>query len=288
MPQEWDDTIKRLIRSYPQHYVWWVLREAIYKDALSGELKNWTRETDFLLEVTLHGEEMLLHLEFQSREDINMAQRLLEYNVMATREHKRKVYSCVIYLREDSIIAESPLVWELTNGQETLRFHFGVIKLWEIPTETIREAGLVGLLPLLPLTRSGKRYEVVEEMIEGIVAAKDYQLLEYGHMFAGLVFKKEADREWLKRRFAVYRDILEDSWVYQETKQEGKLEAWHQAVLDVIQERFPEIMPFAKRQVDGIEDTEVLRRLNLKMSTVQTIEEALEYLLTLSKSEKKN
>ncbi len=85
----------------------------------------------------------------------------------------------------------------------------------------------------------------------------------------------------------MYRDILEDSWVVQEERLEGKLQGLHLAVLDVIQERFPEILPYTKKQTESIDDTEVLRRLNVKMSTVQTAEEALQYLITLAKEEKR-
>jgi hypothetical protein len=85
----------------------------------------------------------------------------------------------------------------------------------------------------------------------------------------------------------MHKDILEDSWVVQEERLEGKLQGLHLAVLDVIQERFPEILPYAKKQIDGIEDTEMLRRLIVKMSMVQTAEEALQYLITLAKEEKR-
>ena len=88
-----------------------------------------------------------------------MALRLLEYNVLATREHKRRVLSCVIYLRKDSNIVESPLIWMTPDGRETLRFHFEVIKLWEMTAESVMQMRLVGLLPLLPLTKDGKRHE---------------------------------------------------------------------------------------------------------------------------------
>ena len=83
-------------------------------------------------------------------------------------------------------------------------------------------------------------------------------------------------------------DILRETWAYQEIMQEGKIEVLHQAILDVIQERFPEILPFAKKQMEGIEDTEGLRRINIKMSTVRTAEEAFQYLFTVGKEEKKN
>jgi len=85
----------------------------------------------------------------------------------------------------------------------------------------------------------------------------------------------------------MYKDILEDSWVVQEERREGELRGLHQAVLDVIQARFPEILPYAKKQMEGIEDTEILRRAIVKMSTVQTAEESLQYLFTVDREERR-
>jgi hypothetical protein len=287
MAKPWDDTMKRLIRAHPQHFVSWVLKGAIFKAALSIELKNWTRETDFLLDVIQNERHMLVHMEFQSREDEDMAQRLLEYNVLATREHGRPVLSCLIYLRKDSRIAESPLIWQLPDGQKIVYFHFIVIKLWEIKAEELIQTDLTGLLPLVPLTKDGGQYEIIDEIATKLAAANEYNLLEYARRFASLVFREGSDREWLNRRFAVYKDILEDSWVVQEERLEGELRGLHLAVQDVIQARFPEILPYAKKQMEGIGDTELLRRMNVKMSMAQTAEEALQYLITVGKEERR-
>lgn len=86
----------------------------------------------------------------------------------------------------------------------------------------------------------------------------------------------------------MYKDILEDSWVVQEQRREGELRGLHLAVQDVIQARFPEILPYTKKQLEGIQDAEILRHLIVKMSTVRTAEEAFQYLFTIGKEEKKN
>jgi hypothetical protein len=88
----------------------------------------------------------------------------------------------------------------------------------------------------------------------------------------------------VNRKIAVLRDILRETWAYQEIMQEGELRARHQDVLNVIQARFPEILPYAKKQMEGIKDTELLSRMNVKMSTVQTAEEALQYLFTIDET----
>jgi hypothetical protein len=287
MAKPWDDTMKRLIRAYPQHFVSWILKGAIFKAALSIELKNWTRETDFLLEVIQNERQMLVHMEFQSREDEDLAQRLLEYNVLATREHGRPVLSCLIYMRKDSKIAESPLVWELPTGQKVLYFHFIVIKLWEITAEELIQTNLIGLLPLVPLTKDGGQYEVIDEVVTKLASEKEYNLLEYARRFASLAFKDSTDREWLNRRFAVYKDILEDSWVVQEERLEGELRGLHRAIVKVVQARFPEIVDLTKKQIEGVEDPESLQDLLVKISLAQNVEDATLALFALDKTMRK-
>jgi len=83
-------------------------------------------------------------------------------------------------------------------------------------------------------------------------------------------------------------DILRETWAYQKIMQEGEIRARHQVVLDVIQARFPELLPYAKKQIEAIQDTEVLRYLIVKMSTAQTAEEALQYIFAIGDETKQN
>jgi len=292
MAKPWDDTMKRLIRENPLHFVNFFLKRALFKDFLSVELKNRTLEADTVLKVILEdGKEMLLHIEFQSTDDAKMEQRMLEYNVLATREHKKHVYSCVIYLREENDIAESPLVWAAPDGYEILRFYFVVVKLWELLSEDIIEMGLVGLLPLIPLTKDGKQHEVTERMIDKIVAEQP-GLLQWAKIFAGLVFKDEIDREWLERKFAVHDSIINESWVIQEAIQKGKIEGQREglssAILKVIEVRFPEIVDLTKKPIKAIADMESLENLLLTVSGAKTGQEILHALINLDPNKKKS
>lgn len=60
-------------------------------------------------------------------------------------------------------------------------------------------------------------------------------------------------------------DILRETWAYQEIMQEGELRGLHRT----------------------IQDAEILRHLIVKMSTVQTAEEAFQYLFTIDKEERR-
>lgn len=292
MAKSWDDSIKRLVRANPQQFLSWVLKDAQFKDLLSLELKNQTREADALLAATLYGQDILVHFEFQSEKDEIMEQRTLEYSVLAKREHNRPVYSFIIYLRPVKHMAKSPLIWTFPTGDEVLRFHFGVIHLWDIPSEEIRQTGFSGLLPLLPLTKGGNQLATAGTMIDDIVATKRPELLlGLAKAFASLVFTGEADKIWLERRFAVYKDILDESWAVQEWKAEGvikgkaegiiegeikgEIKGLHEALLDIFQARFPEIVSVARPEIDAIQDARLLRDVLVQTSLVQTPKEAL-------------
>ena len=219
----------------------------------------------------------------------------LEYNVLASRQYDYvTVYSYVIYLKDCGNVPQSPFIRQSRSGKEEVRFHYDIIELHKITAEEIQETGLVGLLPLLPLTRDGAKHEVIEEMITRLVAAKQTQSLWIGYALAAKVMKH--DLYWLRRRFAMLGDFLRDSPVYQEVleegaekgRQEGMIEAQRQILLDIVFERFPEIMHLARQQATAVHDPEILHRLTVKMSTVQNPEEAAQYLLAATRDTLKN
>ncbi len=307
MPKPYDDAMKKLVMGNPQDLVLWVLPRAQFGKQLPYELSVENIYADGLLQVSLHGKEFLLHIEFQSSNDAYIGERLLEYNVLASRQYDfLPVYSCVIYLKNHGDVPQSPFIRELPSGEEIVRFQYRSIELGKLTSEELLQTGLAGLLPLLPLTRDGARREVVEKMIAGLISAEKTESLLIGYALASKVLKN--DLKWLRRRFAVFGDILRDTPVFQELLaeglaeglekglaeglekgiKEGELRAQRQTLLAVVQERFPGIVDLAKKQADAIEDPEALRRLIVKMSIVQTSEEARQYLLSGANDEKKH
>ncbi len=107
---------------------------------------------------------------------------------------------------------------------------------------------------------------------------------------ASLAFSREnrADQDWLLRRFHEMHDILRETPIYQEILKEGReegLEALRQAVVDIIVQRFPKLARLAKKQVAVVEDPELLRHVLVKVSVVQTAEEAKQHLLALDEAD---
>ena len=288
----WDSIMKRLVKAYGAHFAKWLVTAAIFVQALDIELKPQHLFADALLEITVGGKRALIHIEFQTDRDPEMEVRLMEYNMLASHQYGRcPVTSYVIYLRKDGEVAKSPLIRKGAVDEEVHRFQFRVIKLWEVPAETIVQLGWVGLLPLLTLTKGGKRPEVVKVMIDSLVSAGEKDLLALAQLVGGLAFKKESERASFKRRFSMFQDILKESWVYQEIgheffeqgreqgREQGKLEGQRQTLMNFVQVRFPEIVAVAKQQTDATSDPEVLQALTIKLFAAQTVEEARRVLL---------
>ncbi len=284
----WDRTMKQLFGIKPQDFVSWLVPEAELIHELPEELHSRDIETDKLCRIRLNGQELLLHIEFQRRSELKMAWRVWEYNVLVTLAYELPTLSFVIYLKKDSKIAESPVVWALSISQEIHRFHFQNIKLWEVDPDVLRHGGLVGLFPLLPLTQAGIRPEVVEEAIvrvqkDGGEAVPD--LLSLTYLLAELVCENDNDLLWLDRRFAMLYDVLQESRAYQRIKQEGELQALHRTLLTVIQARFPGIVQLATKRTAEIHDPATLETLILNLSLAQTLEEARQYMLALDEEQ---
>ena len=72
-------------------------------------------------------------------------------------------------LKRDGDIPQSPFIRELPDRKEVVRFHYRSIELYNISADELLDTGLVGLLPLLPLTKDGTRHEVVEKMISLVI-----------------------------------------------------------------------------------------------------------------------
>ena len=84
-------------------------------------------------------------------------------------------------------------------------------------------------------------------------------------------------------------DVLQESKAYQRIKQEGReegrkegeLQALHRTLLTVVQARFPGIVQLARKRTAEVHNIAALEDLIVKLSLVQTLEEARQYILAL-------
>jgi hypothetical protein len=267
-----------------------LLPGAKFQGEQDKELKARTVEADLLYNVIWRGRKLILHVEFQVEADKNMARRVWEYNVLTDYLTGLPVYSVVIYLVKRGTIVESRYQDEIADQLRLLTFRS--IELWEVPTEMLKQKGLEGLLPPLPLTQGGKSREVVEETIAQLQATGHRDLLPLSYAFAALIFTKSADKLWLKERFEKMHDILEESWAYQEMIQKGLLQGIEQGIgkgiltmqqtaINIVIRFFADLEELARTKITAINDLERLQQLILDLTMSHTREQMEQVLLSL-------
>jgi predicted transposase YdaD len=320
MPGKWDTSMKRLLGENPEHFIKWLLPGAELTGTVKLQPPNLNDreiEADNLCKATLNKKQCLVNFEFQSYRDDTMAKRMWEYNVLATFSYNLPTYSFVIYLKKCKV-SKPFFRWKFPTGKVVHYFRFTIVKLWEIPPEVLKQTGLVGIFPLMVLAQGGKRPEVVEEVITSLKSVREEagkELLSLTYILASLVFEKEADRRWLKRRFKMLQDILRDTWAYQEIMQEGReeglqkgleegrekgleegrekgreeerqqrLKDQRQMLMTIVEVHFSNIAQLAQERADAIKDPEVLQGLILKLVAAQNEVEAKQILLAVSRA----
>jgi hypothetical protein len=101
--------------------------------------------------------------------------------------------------------------------------------------------------------------------------------------------KKEIDKHWFRERFRDMQSIIEDSWLYQEFREQileeglvqGRQQALQQAAISIVKARFPELEQFSSEIIETISDLNRLQVLIVELSTVSSQEHAKDLLRSL-------
>ena len=183
MANSWDELLRMLVRANPQDFVSLVSSGTHYLSDITQKLITRTVEADFLCKAVREGQEVVIHIEFQRSQDENMGKRMWEYNCITSFLTHLPVCSSVIYLWKESNIVEPPYKVTLVDGKVIHILYYDNIFLWEMPPEVLKQKGLEGLLPLLPLTKDAdkKRDVVISDMINGLRAVGKDDLLALGY-----------------------------------------------------------------------------------------------------------
>lgn len=175
-----------------------------YWQLIDTELAAETQRAD---SVILHAgsatkSNQLLHLEFQSRPDRQMPERMLEYWIRLWRLHGKPIHQVVLYLKKTN----SPLVQVDQLQVGDTRHRYGVVRLWEQdPLPLLQNPAL------LPDRVAAIENPVLQKEIAGGC-----------HLLAGLGFSQELINAYFTM------GILDDSVTYQaavaEYTRRGRLE----------------------------------------------------------------
>ena len=214
----YDNICKFLAETFPLDFAQWLLGKPIPLTQLSpSELSLEPIRADAL--ILLESEEVVLHVEFQTRPEPDIPFRMIDYRLRVYRRYPHKrMRQVVIYLKSTG----SELVQQNTFDISGTRHEFEVIRLWEQPRE--RFLSSAGLLPLAALSRTENRVETLGEVarqIERMTNRREQSnVAASAAILAGLVLKKEVIERLLRQ------EIMRESVIYQEIRAEGKAEGF--------------------------------------------------------------
>lgn len=222
----------------------------------------------------------VLHLEPQASWDGALADRLLLYNVLLEHRHGGPAYTVGLLLRRE---ADSPhLTGTLTRttpaGAEYLRFGYTVVRVWQLPADTLLAAGL-GVAPLALLTDDAapRMPDVVSRFTEKVEreqpdADTGDMLLSSGFILMGLRYDKavaDALFSGVKkmRESTTYMGILEEGRVA------GRAEGEQASILAILTDRFGAIPPAVRERILGVTDIDRLLAGVLQATRVASLGE---------------
>jgi predicted transposase YdaD len=148
--------------------------------------------------------------------------------------------------------------------------------------------GLLGVLPMCVLTRDGRTHEQVAMVLSKLKGRKD--LLTLALTLVSMVYTSSNDLDWLMKEVKMMEDMISDTWFYQHIlekgevkgREEGRLEGSWQAVINIIQARFPEMTPQAQKVVRQATDFKRLQQLITDISVARDTAEVARLLSALS------
>lgn len=240
-----DPTCKFLAESFPADFATWLLGEPITLTKLSPtELSLEPIRADSL--ILLGSDSLILHIEFQTEPDPTMGFRMADYRLRLHRRFPDKeVRQIVIYLNPTG----SDLVYQTIFEISGLRGEFEVIRLWEQPTELFLKS--TGLLPLAVLTKTPNQAQTLRQVATKVDAILDKRVQSNVAASAGILAGLQLDKEFINQ--VLRREIMQQSVIYQEWKeegrQEGKLEGEQSLILRLLARRIGDVTPNLQSQI---------------------------------------
>jgi predicted transposase/invertase (TIGR01784 family) len=252
----YDNVCKFLAENFPSDFSCWIFGEPKQLTKLSPtELSVEPIRADAL--ILLQSEQVVLHLEFQTRPHESIPFRMADYRLRVHRRYPNKnMRQVVIYLK----CTKSELVRQNVFTISGMRHEFEVIRLWEQSTADLLR--FPGLLPLAVLGRTEDRTQTLREVSLLINNLQDRReqsnLTAATSLLAGLVLKKEVIEQILRE------EIMQESVIYQDIKEQGVRQG--QAIL---------VLRQLKRRIGKLESEEETRITGLSVQQLEALGEAL-------------
>ena len=277
-PQErrpFDTSLQGLAALYSRHFLAWLRgTEVVWLQSLDTVITAIQRRTDFLIRYQSAGLEQILHIEFQNQVRgadkylTGLPMRMATYGILTRNRYGQVPQQVLVLIHESEAARAVPSFYQ----EEGIRVDYQVVRLWEVDPALILTSGLVGLMPLVPLTRGAMEPLLSQSLTalrQGVKSNQEYgELVGVTALLATLRFKREDVREFFRRRetmsLLTETPLFEE--LFQEVMQERLLTAIEQAKAEIAQQMKAEMAQRLEAEVTQQVEAEVTQRLEAEVS----------------------
>jgi predicted transposase YdaD len=275
-----DATLKGLLEASPSD--WPVLaglpRAAV--EVIDADISTVTGAADKVLRV--RGQpDWIMHVEFQSGPDRSLPRRTHVYNALLEDRHELPVRSLVVLLAPSANLSNLTGTYERGFAGESpyLRFAYQVIRVWQLPVETILSSGL-GTLPLAPISAVTRAEvpAVIERMKERLRGRREQALAKdlWTATFFLLGMRYEQDfANHVLRGVIAMEESTTYQWVLEQGRQEGARRELQKTLLLMGHKQFQGTPRSVKAAIEAIADLARLEELSVRLLDAASWEELL-------------
>jgi predicted transposase YdaD len=281
MSSHFDATLKRILKAHGPDWAAWLAPQfglpSGPMEAIETELSTFQPIADKVFR--LPDPFGLLHLELQSTWSGELPDRIHVYNTLLRDRHGGPVRSVAILLRPEAQAnaLTGTLVHYGADGQEYLRFRYDVIRIWELPAESLLSGGL-GIAPLGLLTNDAEDRlpELVRRFTDRVLAEvppgePQNWLLASSYILLGLrydvsVYQPLFEGVQKMRESSGYQAILKEG--REEGREESVLKGLQLSVITLLESRFGSIPAEIESQIRQCTDAERLRKAVQQVLTI--------------------
>ncbi len=282
MALTFDSTLKDLARDYPPDFLGTFDQPPTMPwKLLNIDLSTVTTSADFVVGLGNPLQE-ILHIDFQASASATKHADILAYNVLLYRHYLVPVHSSIILLHPKAGHSNpgGTIHYTARSSDGKMEFKYKVIRLWEIPTETLLQGGL-GTVPLATLSRlpigipeEDSLAVIVQRLVDRVVqdAPEEHakKLLTSAYLLAGLRVSPKISKQLFQGAY-IMRESSTD-WLIID---EGREAEAKKLILIMGEKRFGPINEAHKTQLEAITDIDHLETLATQLLDVSSWEELL-------------
>ncbi len=266
--QPYDSALKSLFEDHAAEMLPEILPESELVSEQNAEIARTNLRPDLVYLIQYRGEPHILNLELQTNLDSDMAYRMLLYHVELFGKYRLPVISMVMYPFETSF--SEPTFREVSGQEILLLFQHRVLRLWILEAEQYIRKRVIAMYTMLPAMKGANAsllMRAITEMEQRYTGSHlAHHLVRFQTILQRSTTLSAQDKQIVEDRLRMYDSLVDQNPEIQERVARGVIEGRQQAVVELIEVRFPALVEIAQQQVARLNKPDELSRLTKQIA----------------------